>query len=130
MTTESKHTPTPWVVSQSASCDARIESPSNETNWCLTGISCHPQFNGSGKTHGPSILVSQKEAQANAAFIVKACNQYDALVKIAEAAKESISIGECSEGGFHEESSCSACSAKEELNLALAAYQSLTEAGE
>lgn len=76
MTTESKHTQLPWVVSQSAACDARI---------------------------------------------VKACNQHDALVKIAEAASSLTHswIGKGLKTGY-------------ELNLdaALAAYQSLAEAVE
>lgn len=119
----SGHTPTPWIVAQSGSCDARIESPSNVTNWCLTGIECHPQYNGSGKSHGPDVLVSKEEAQTNAAFIIRCCNEWEALNAVVEAADMALQEYDAPPIGL----SGNRCGIIAELRTALAALAKLRE---
>ncbi len=79
-------TPRPWAV-DSESGRFTIKSPSNIKGWKLTGIHCHKQINGSGPSCGRATLVSEDEAQANAALIVQAVNERDALIAVADAAE-------------------------------------------
>lgn len=64
--TETKHTPTPWRL-DSAGVNVTDSSPER---YCIANV------------HGNSV----KNLEANAAFIVRACNEHAALVAVAEAA--------------------------------------------
>lgn len=76
---DTKHTPTPWVVNTSDAVPM-IGIDLGDGGGLLPIVST---------VHGPS----KREAKANAAFIVLACNNFDALVAALEAARsETIKI--------------------------------------
>jgi len=74
----SKHTPTPWEI-QDPMCDDLwlVETGKETYEWrCIASVQATPADEGSP--------LSRAEMWANAAFIVKAVNSHDALVKALE----------------------------------------------
>lgn len=79
MTQETKHTPTPWDYGYQGGKYGKGEL-------LITGDKGEEYSALVGQIH----TIDPKEAEANAAFIVRACNAHDELVAALECAAESI----------------------------------------
>lgn len=78
----SKHTPTPWHIAEYG-----IDNPSYTIVMGGKPIAkiCSPRENGEGNN-----IPKQDEAEANAAFIVEACNSHDSLTQENKALREAL----------------------------------------
>ncbi len=77
--TKSKHTPTPWTLDTHKYTD--------DGNKCRTFV-IHGKDYAIGRIQGPfAVIGKDAEKEANAAFIVRACNAHDELVRALETAE-------------------------------------------
>ncbi len=76
MTTETKHTPTPWRVGLRNGVFGADEFIGGDRHYQVV---CTPTSGGIYRRHSTESEL-QAEAEANAAFIVRSCNAHDALV--------------------------------------------------
>ena len=79
VSTHTAHTPTPWAVTDGQCVYALNAGNTNRFFFCVQGGHCDTD---------DKIRTPRNELIANAAFIVRACNNFDGLVKaVAEAAR-------------------------------------------
>lgn len=82
-----RHTPTPWCVETPMGDETPwiVEAGKETYEWrCIAMVSSDDPINSEDRDPVKPIL--EPEAAANAAFIVRACNSHDELVKVAIAA--------------------------------------------
>jgi hypothetical protein len=85
MTDQPKHTPTPWLA------EGKTVYALNENGTNRFSALVQAGFEFDGRRY--KMPASPEEIEANAAFIVRACNSHDALVKVAKNLRDYLGEG-------------------------------------
>ena len=77
---DTQHTPTPWSIK----CQEDLDPEGNGYIWAIKGkrLSEEKNLNGGWKHYVQNPAVANSEA--NAEFIIRACNSHDALLEVLE----------------------------------------------